>query len=113
MAYACYCALTGGKGYSVYAVRTSGDDKKAFAEAIAKTEANTQVYAFVPLTSISEALQYVVDFNETLSSPQNKKWRITLIGAYFEDGESVEFDPKGKALEATSETTGEENEAYV
>lgn len=112
LAYACYCALTGGKGYSVYAVRTAGDDAKAFADAIAKTEANTQVYAFVPLTSDIEALQYVVDFNETLSSPQNKKWRITLIGASFEDGQSITLDPKGAALSASSKTIGN-GEAYV
>lgn len=112
LAYACYCALSGGEGYSVYAVRTAGDDEKAYAEAIAKTEANTQVYAFVPLTSDKDALQYVVDFNETLSSPQNKKWRITMIGASFEDGQSMEFDPKGTNLKASSKTLGN-NEAYV
>lgn len=113
LAYGCYRALSGGEGYSVYAVRTTGDDAKAYAEAIAKTEANTQVYAFVPLTSDTEALQYVVDFNETLSSPQNKKWRITMIGASFEDGQSIKYDPKGTKLNASSETTGNAKEAYV
>jgi hypothetical protein len=51
-------------------------------------------------------MQYVVDFNETLSSPQNKKWRITLLGASFEDGQAITFDPKGTKLSASSKTIG-------
>lgn len=108
LAYACYCALSGGDGYSVYAVRTEGDTKEDFINAMRKTESNTNVYAFTPVTEDLEVMQAVVDFNEALSSPENKKWRITILGAPAAVGAEITKDPVGAALKGSTKTVDSE-----
>lgn len=109
LAYACYCALIGGNGYSVYAVRTEGDTKEDFINALRKTESNTNVYAFTPVTEDLDVMEAVVNFNETLSSPENKKWRITILGSPAAVGAIISKDPVGAELKGTTKTVDSES----
>jgi hypothetical protein len=106
LAYACYRAMVGSQGRQVYAVRVTADKAEAFTKAMEKTESNTNVYAFVPVTANPECMKAVVDFNETMASPVNKKWRITLVGADLDVRTAVTKDNSGVALQCNVDTKG-------
>lgn len=106
LAYACYRAMVGAQGRQVYAVRVADDTAEAFTKAMEKTESNTNVYAFVPVTAKSECMKAVVDFNETMASPINKKWRITLVGADLELDTEVTKDNSGVTLQCNVDKNG-------
>lgn len=80
LAYACYCALKGSAGRAIYAVRTAGIDESAFEAAMKKTEFDSALYSFVPLTDDPDVADVVVKFNAEMSEPDVKMWRRTLIG---------------------------------
>ena len=80
LAYACYTALTGAAGREIYAVRTNGTDKAAFAEAVKVTEFDSSLYSFTPLTNDPEIMDVVVSFNAKMSQPDVKMWRRTILG---------------------------------
>ena len=63
LAYGCYCALKGSAGRPIYAIRTGGEDVEAFAAAMKKTEFDSSVYSFAPLTSDPDVADAVVEFN--------------------------------------------------
>ena len=98
LAYACYRAISGSQGREVYAVRVHEDTAEGFLAAMRKTEANDRVYAFVPVTNNTDCMDAVVEFNNTLSSPRLKKWRITLVGADLDTEQKQVVDPAGKDL---------------
>ena len=98
LAYACYRAISGSQGREVYAVRVHEDTAEGFLTAMQKTEANDRVYAFVPVTNNTDCMDAVVEFNNTLSSPILKKWRITLVGADLDTEQKQVVDPAGKDL---------------
>lgn len=98
LAYACYRAISGSQGREVYAVRVHEDTAEGFLTAMQKTEANDRVYAFVPVTNNTDCMDAVVEFNNTLSSPILKKWRITLVGADLDTEQRQVVDPEGKDL---------------
>jgi hypothetical protein len=106
LAYACYRAMVGAQGRQVYAVRVAADTAEAFTKAMEKTESNTNVYAFVPVTAKPECMKAVVDFNETMASPINKKWRITLVGADLDSDTLVTKDSSGVALQCNVDKSG-------
>lgn len=106
LAYACYRAMVGSQGRQVYAVRVTADNAAAFTKAMEKTESNTNVYAFVPVTANPECMKAVVDFNETMASPINKKWRITLVGADLDVRTKVTKDNSGVALQCNIDKNG-------
>lgn len=98
LAYACYCAIQGSQGRAVYAVRVADDTPEAYLEAMKKTEANDHVYAFVPVTANVDCMDAVATFNDTLSSPSVKKWRINLFGSDVQNAADVTKDASGVAL---------------
>lgn len=101
LAYACYRAISGSQGREVYAVRVTDDTPEAFLEAMYKTESNTNVYAFVPVTGKTECMDTVVEFNNSMSTPTVKKWRITFVGADIKNAAKVTTDGAGKEIRAT------------
>ena len=101
LAYACYRAISGSQGREVYAVRVTDDTPEAFLEAMYKTESNTNVYAFVPVTGKTECMDTVVEFNNSMSTPTVKKWRITFVGADLKNAAKVTTDGEGKEIKAT------------
>lgn len=80
LAYGCYCALKGSAGRAIYAVRTRGTNEDAFSAAMKKTEFDSSLYSFVPLTDDPDIADIVVKFNADMSAPDVKMWRRTLIG---------------------------------
>lgn len=80
LAYGCYCALRGSAGRAIYAIRTAGVDESAFEKAMKKTEFDSSVYSFAPLTSDPDVADIVVKYNEDMSAPDVKMWRRTLVG---------------------------------
>lgn len=102
LAYACYCALKGSAGRTIYAVRTAGTDESAFEAAMKKTEFDSALYSFVPLTDNPDVADVVVKFNAEMSEPDVKMWRRTLIGI-DNPGEYVlaTTGNDGKAITAT------------
>lgn len=100
LAYACYRAISGSQGREVYAIRVTDDTPEAFLEAMYKTESNTNVYAFVPVTGKTECMDTVVEFNNSMSTPTVKKWRITFVGADIKNAAKVTTDGAGKEIKA-------------
>lgn len=100
LAYACYRAISGSQGREVYAIRVTDDTPEAFLDAMYKTESNTNVYAFVPVTGKTECMDTVVEFNNSMSTPTVKKWRITFVGADIKNASKVTVDGAGKELKA-------------
>lgn len=80
LAYGCYCALKGAAGRSIYAIRTQGTNKEAFEAAMKKTEFDSSLYSFVPLTDDSDVAEVVVNYNAAMSAPDVKMWRRTIMG---------------------------------
>lgn len=80
LAYGCAAALKGAAGREIYAVRTNGTDKAAFAEAVKVTEFDSSLYSFTPLTNDPEIMDTVVSFNAKMSQPDVKMWRRTILG---------------------------------
>lgn len=80
LAYGCYCALRGSAGRAIYAIRTSGNEAGDFELAMKKTEFDSALYSFVPLTSDPDVADIVVKYNADMSAPDVKMWRRTLIG---------------------------------
>lgn len=114
LAYGCYLALNGAKGAadqvetmdvqgrSIYAIRVRSTDASGYAEAIKKTESNTGVYNFCPVTDDKAAIDAVVDFNAEMSMPDVKKWRVTRVGVDFPgEYDLTSFGSDSKPLQAT------------
>ena len=80
LAYGCYCALRGSAGRAIYAIRTAGVTEEAFEKAMKKTEFDSSVYSFAPLTADPDIAEVVVKYNEEMSAPDVKMWRRTLVG---------------------------------
>ena len=80
LAYGCYCALRGSAGRAIYAIRTAGIGEEAFENAMKKTEFDSSVYSFAPLTNDPDVADIVVKYNDAMSAPDVKMWRRTLIG---------------------------------
>lgn len=80
LAYGCYCALRGSAGRAIYAIRTAGTSEEAFEQAMKKTEFDSSVYSFAPLTADPDVAEVVVKYNEAMSAPDIKMWRRTLVG---------------------------------
>lgn len=114
LAYGCYCALRGSAGRPIYAIRTGGIDVDAFTAAMKKTEFDSSVYSFAPLTEDSAVADKVVEFNAGMSEPDVKMWRRTLIGVDA-PGEYVltDKDNEGKTLKLTaSMPNNQSHESY-
>lgn len=101
LAYACYRALLSAGNRTVCAVRVKEDTEEAYLEAIQKTDSNSQLYAFTPVTNKQECINTVVDYNNSLSTPEAQKWRITIVGADFDADKQYNTDPEGKQLVAS------------
>ena len=114
LAYGCYLALNGAKGAadqadtmdvqgrSIYAIRVRSTDASGYAEAVKKTESNTGVYNFCPVTEDKAAIDAVVDFNAEMSAPDVKKWRVTRVGVDFPgEYDLTSFDADATPLQAT------------
>lgn len=114
LAYGCYLALNGAKGAadqvdtmdvqgrSIYAIRVRSTDASGYAEAVKKTESNTGVYNFCPVTDDKAAIDAVVDFNAEMSAPDVKKWRVTRVGVDFPgEYDLTSFDADATPLQAT------------
>lgn len=114
LAYGCYLALNGAKGAadqvdtmdvqgrSIYAIRVRSTDASGYAEAVKKTESNTGVYNFCPVTEDKAAIDAVVDFNAEMSAPDVKKWRVTRVGVDFPgEYDLTSFDADSTPLQAT------------
>lgn len=98
LAYACYSALRSSDGISVYAVRVTDNTPEAFLEAVQKTESNSNVYAFVPVTTDMSCVEKIVEFNDSMSTATVKKWRINIIGVDVSDSAKVSYDNQGIPL---------------
>lgn len=98
LAYACYSALKASDGVSVYAVRVTDNTPEAFLEAVQKTESNTKVYAFVPVTTDLNCVERIVEFNDSMSTATVKKWRINIIGVDVNDSAKISYDNQGIPL---------------
>lgn len=102
LAYGCYCALRGSAGRAIYAIRTSGAEAGDFELAMKKTEFDSSLYSFAPLTSDPDVADIVVKYNAAMSEPDVKMWRRTLVGV-DNPGEYVLATKgnDGKAITAT------------
>lgn len=80
LAYGCYCALRGSAGRAIYAIRTAGAEAGDFELAMKKTEFDSSLYSFAPLTSDPDVADIVVKYNAAMSEPDVKMWRRTLVG---------------------------------
>lgn len=107
LAYACYRALTSAGGRSVVAVRVTEDTADAFLAAMQKTDSNSQVYAFVPVTTNKECISAVVDYNEQMSTPTVQKWRMTFVGSELDTKKPDVVDAENQLLKGTFYTEGE------
>lgn len=107
LAYACYCAIRGSQGRAVYAVRVAADTPEAYLDAMKKTDSNDQVYAFVPITANINCMDVVATYNETLSSPSVKKWRINLFGSDVQNAAATTKDARGVNLSGTMYKKGD------
>lgn len=107
LAYACYRALTSAGGRSVAAVRVTDDTAEAFLAAMQKTDSNSQVYAFVPVTTKEECISAVVDYNEQMSTPTVQKWRMTFVGSELDTKKPDVVDAENQLLKGTFYTEGE------
>lgn len=97
LAYACSRALAGAAGREIYALRTRGTDVDAFAEAYKKTETDTALYSFVPVTKDFAVMEYFVQKGLDLSAADVKRWRRTILGVDFPGAYVVakdDFDDK-------------------
>lgn len=101
LAYACYRALTSAGGRTVAAVRVTEDTADAFLAAMQKTDSNSQVYAFVPVTTNEECISAVVDYNEQMSTPTVQKWRMTFVGAELDTKKPDLVDAENQLLKGT------------
>lgn len=111
LAYACYRALTSAGGRTVAAVRVTADTADAFLAAMQKTDANSQVYAFVPVTTNEECISAVVDYNEQMSTPTVQKWRMTFVGAELDTKKPDVVDAENQLLKGTFYKEGDGNTA--
>lgn len=107
LAYACYRALTSAGGRSVAAVRVTDDTAEAFLTAMQKTDSNSQVYAFVPVTTNEECISTVVDYNEQMSTPTVQKWRMTFVGAELDTKKPDIVDAENQLLKGTFYNEGD------
>lgn len=98
LAYACYSALKASDGITVYAVRVANNTPEAFLESVQKTESNSNVYAFVPVTTDISCIEKIVEFNDAMSTATVKKWRINIIGVDVNDSAKVSYDNQGIPL---------------
>lgn len=112
LAYGCYCALRGSAGRAIYAIRTAGVNEAAFEKAMKKTEFDSSVYSFAPLTSDPDVADIVVKYNEAMSAPDVKMWRRTLVGVdnpgeyvLAEKGDDAKVI-KGTVAKGTANNTG-------
>lgn len=115
LAYGCYCALRGSAGRAIYAIRTSGNEAGDFELAMKKTEFDSALYSFVPLTSDPDVADIVVKYNADMSAPDVKMWRRTLIGV-DNPGEYVlaSTGNDGKVISATVKAgTGKEGSITI
>ena len=101
LAYACYSALRSSDGVSVYAVRVTSNTPEAYLEAVKKTESNSKVYAFVPVTNDLDCIERVVEFNDSMSTATVKKWRINMIGVDVTEASKTSYDDQGLPLQGT------------
>lgn len=106
LAYACYRALTAAGGRAVAAVRVNEDTAEAFLAAMQKTDSNSQVYGFVPVTTNEECISAVVDYNEQMSTPTVQKWRMTFVGAELDTKKPDVVDAENQLLKGTFYTEG-------
>lgn len=109
LAYAAWRAMSSSNGRTVYAVRVTADTADAFLAAMQKTESNTNAYAFVPVTNKKECIDAVVDFNESMSTPQVQKWRMTFVGVDLDTTTADSVDGKGQNLTGDFYKTGNKN----
>ena len=102
IAMACMAALEGAAGRAIYAIRTTGLTEEHFLAAARKTEADTSLYNFVVVTDDVDIISSVTKYNETLCTPELKRWRRT-IGGIENPGEYpvASKDVNGKMLRAT------------
>lgn len=107
LAYACYRALTAAGGRAVAAVRVNEDTAEAFLAAMQKTDSNSQVYGFVPVTTNRDCISTVVDYNEQMSTPTVQKWRMTYVGAELDTSKPDVVDAENQLLKGTFYTEGE------
>lgn len=115
LAYACYSALRSSDGVSVYAVRVTSNTPEAYLEAVKKTESNSKVYAFVPVTNDLECIERVVEFNDSMSTATVKKWRINMIGVDVSESSKVSYDNQGLPLQGNfyKQTSGTNKTTYL
>lgn len=105
LAYACYCAISGSAGKTVYAIRVDDVTPEAFLYAVKKTESNNAIYSFVPVTSDVACMEKVIEFNDSLSTAVAKKWRINFIGVDVTNASPTTVDNKGMKLKGTFYST--------
>lgn len=97
LAYACSRALAGAAGREIYALRVRGVDTDAFDEAYKKTETDTALYSFVPVTKDFAVMEHFVQKGLDLSAADVKRWRRTILGVDFPGAYVVakdDFDDK-------------------
>lgn len=97
LAYACSRALVGAAGREIYALRVRGVDVDAFSEAYKKTETDTTLYSFVPVTKDFAVMEHFVQKGLELSAGDVKRWRRTILGVDFPGAYIVakdDFDDK-------------------
>ena len=100
--YAAYSALLGSAGREGYVVRTRGTDEASFLEAARKLQMDTDVYNIVPVTEDVGIARAVSLYNQSLSEPDEKKWRRTFFGAKFVgEYEAAAYDNAQVELKAT------------
>lgn len=102
LAYGCYCSMKGAAGKTIYALRTRGESKEDFLSAISKTEANDNLYNFVPMSNDVAVMDAVFTYNMSQSTPERKHWRENFFGPQaVSDYEVARKDSEGHAILAS------------
>lgn len=109
LAYACYRALTSAGGRAVAAVRVNEDTAEAFLAAMQKTDSNSQVYGFVPVTTNKDCINAVVTYNEQMSTPTVQKWRMTYVGAELDTDKADVVDAENQLLKGSFYKDGDKH----
>ncbi len=74
-------AITNAAGVPVYFLTVASDDLAGYQAALDLARINNQVYSFVPLTFDSTIQAAVVAHVNTMSTPENARWRVAWLSA--------------------------------
>lgn len=97
LAQGVYNALSNSGGQPVYYMAVPTDDHDGFLRVLDRASLNGKIYGFAPLTQDREIINSVEAHINALSTEENKRWRIGLVGTAMPTSASVYDKSKNPA----------------